>query len=76
MKVNTITLATGSTKDGRAAYSISEIVQASGLGRSTVYEAIGRGDLRARKCNARTIVLADDFAAWLTSLPLVEPKSA
>ncbi len=51
------------------AYSIPEVCEETGLGRSTIYEEIREGRLRARKCGRRTIVLPDDLTAWLNSLP-------
>jgi hypothetical protein len=51
------------------AYRISEVCQRSGLGRTSVYAAIKSGELVARKWNRCTIVLADDLAAFLRSLP-------
>jgi hypothetical protein len=39
------------------------------MGRSVVYEALARGDLRAVKCGARTLIDVDHGLAWLRSLP-------
>jgi hypothetical protein len=41
----------------------------TGLGRTSVYAAIKSGELVARKWNRRTIVLAEDLAAFLAKLP-------
>ena len=38
---------------------------------SPMYEAIKAGELVARKRGARTVVLSDDLATWLNSLPTV-----
>jgi hypothetical protein len=51
------------------AYSIPRLVKVTGLGRSTIYEAIGHGNLTARKCGRRTIVLRTDALKWLRALP-------
>ncbi len=51
------------------AFRIAEICSITGLGRTTIYAAIRAGDLIARKCGRRTIVLADDLSEWLASLP-------
>lgn len=51
----------------RAAYSIAEVCRLCGLGRSSVYKAIARAELRAVKAGTRTLVLADDLDAWLAS---------
>jgi excisionase family DNA binding protein len=53
-------------------FSIKEAAQASGLSRSLLYLAIGEGQLRARKCRGRTIILREDLHAFLTSLPHVK----
>jgi hypothetical protein len=51
------------------AYSIQDAVRASGISRSMLYLAIARGELTARKCGARTIVLDSDLRRFLRSLP-------
>jgi excisionase family DNA binding protein len=51
------------------AYTIAEACEVSGVGRTTIYKAIKTGKLIARKSGRRTIILADDLAAWLRSLP-------
>lgn len=53
----------------KLAYGISELSDATGFGRSTIYEQIATGALRARKLGARTFVIADDAKAWLSNLP-------
>ena len=42
----------------------------SGMGRSTTYEALSRGDLRAIKLGTRTLIDVPHGLAWLDSLPL------
>jgi hypothetical protein len=61
------------TLEGRLALSIGESVAVSGVGRSSTYEAIGRGELRARKIHGRTIILVEDLLAWLQGTP-ISPK--
>lgn len=53
------------------AYSVAEACQAARIGRTSLYEAIRTGDLRAVKCAKRTLILADDLRRWLESLPPV-----
>lgn len=53
----------------RQAFSIAEVSSVSGLGRTKIYEAIGAGSLKARKCGKRTLILPDDLREFLTSLP-------
>jgi len=47
-----------------------------GLGRTTTYEEIKSGRLRARKCGKRTLIAEDDAEDWLRSLPIVTPQIA
>jgi excisionase family DNA binding protein len=50
-------------------HTILEAVVASGVSKSSLYLAIKRGDLPARKLGKRTLILASDLAAWLEQLP-------
>jgi hypothetical protein len=60
----------------KIAYTISEAVQASGLSRSMLYVAIGHGELRARKCGARTLILDSDLRKFLQKLPRLSKTHA
>jgi excisionase family DNA binding protein len=51
------------------AYGVDEAARASAIGRTSIYEAIRSGQLRARKCGRRTVILAPDLGAFLASLP-------
>ena len=53
----------------KLAFHINDVVAAGGGSRSEVYEALKRGDLKAKKRGRRTIILRDDLAAYLASLP-------
>jgi excisionase family DNA binding protein len=57
------------------AYSIAEACSVARAGRTSLYEAIRSGALRAVKRGRRTIVLADDLRQYLENLPVVVPKS-
>jgi excisionase family DNA binding protein len=56
------------------ALSIAEAVRLSGIGRSSIYEAIRRGDLLIRKSGRRSLILTSDFESWLSHLPM-SPRS-
>jgi excisionase family DNA binding protein len=56
------------------AYSVSEACEVARVGRTSLYQAIRAGELRAVKRAKRTLVLADDLRRWLQSLPAVTPK--
>jgi excisionase family DNA binding protein len=58
------------------ALKISEACSASRCGRTTVYEAIKHGELRALKRGKSTLILESDLRRWLESLPAIEPKSS
>ena len=57
------------------ALKISEACAASRCGRTTVYEAIKRGELRALKRGKSTLILESDLRRWLDSLPAIAPKA-
>lgn len=49
--------------------TISTWCALSGMGRSTTYEALGRGDLQAIKLGTRTLIDVPHGLAWLATLP-------
>jgi excisionase family DNA binding protein len=51
------------------AVTIPDAVKASGMSRSSIYEALKRGDLSARKSGRRTLISFADLQAYLASLP-------
>jgi hypothetical protein len=51
------------------AYDILSASKKAGLGRSKLFEEINAGRLKARKAGRRTLILHEDLAAWLASLP-------
>ncbi len=53
----------------KVAYSLREAASVSAVGRTSLYLAIRRGELRALKKGARTIVLDRDLRRWLEGLP-------
>jgi hypothetical protein len=55
------------------ALSKRQCATAANLGISSIEVAIRDGELPASKVGARTIVLADDFEAWLASRPRIKP---
>lgn len=54
----------------KEALSIVEACAMTGLGRTKLYEAISKGNLIARKCGKRTLILKGDLLAFLSSLPV------
>jgi hypothetical protein len=51
---------------------ISDWCAISGMSRSVVYEALGRGDLKAIKLGVRTLIDVEHGLAWLASMPPAE----
>jgi excisionase family DNA binding protein len=63
-----------SVRPHKVAFSINEVVELTGLGRSSIYEAIASGELCARKRGGRTLILAADLDAWLQELKRIAPQ--
>lgn len=51
------------------AVTIPDAVKASGMSRTSIYEALKRGDLSARKAGRRTLISFADLEAYLANLP-------
>lgn len=49
--------------------TIPEAVKATGMSRTSIYEALKRGDLSARKAGRRTLILVADLEAYVANLP-------
>jgi excisionase family DNA binding protein len=60
----------------KLAYSIAELCEMAGVGRSFLYEEVKAGHLVVTKAGRRSIVLRDDAVAWLSGLPKLAPASA
>jgi excisionase family DNA binding protein len=60
--------------DGPLAFTVAEACSAARIGRTSLYEAIRSGELRALKRGRRTIVLTNDLRRYLETLPAIEPK--
>ena len=60
-----------SNQIAQMAMKINEACGASRCGRTTIYDAIKRGELRALKRGKSTLILESDLRRWLESLPPV-----
>lgn len=57
------------------ALTVAEACAAARIGRTTLYEAIKRGDLIAAKYGRKTLIRVDDLRSWLARLPTIGPNS-
>lgn len=57
----------------RAAFSVDEFCRRNVMSRTTFYELVKVGNLKAKKRGSRTIVLASEELNWLNSLPNYQP---
>lgn len=51
------------------AVTISDAVKATGISRTSIYEAMKTGELPAKKSGRRTLLLYADLQAYLARLP-------
>ena len=52
------------------AISIVEAAKRAGVSRSSIYQAIGRGELKIRKNGRRSLILVDELKEWVAALPV------
>jgi excisionase family DNA binding protein len=52
----------------KAAYTVREALELLSIGRTSLYEAVKRGDLKLVKFGKKTLVYAADMAAFLARL--------
>ena len=63
-------------KLNQIAYTISEVHELLGIGRTKIYEIIKNKELTACKVGRRTLVTADALEQWMSNLPSSADQSA
>ena len=54
--------------------TINEAIEISGLSRTSIYEALKRGELTARKAGRRTLISFEQLEDYLSHLPHFESE--
>ena len=55
------------------AVDVDTAVRMSGIGRTSLFAAMARGDLPRRKLGRKTVILVSDLLSWLEQLPITRP---
>lgn len=53
-------------------YTVKQVSEALGVGRTTVWKVVAEGKLRAIKLGNRTLLPAEHLRAWIASMPAVK----
>jgi excisionase family DNA binding protein len=61
---------------GKLAFGVDEAVEVTGRCRSSIYQAIRDGELKAIKSGRRTLIRTADLEDWVANFTPIEPKNA
>lgn len=64
------------TAYSKAAFTIAEAAAQTSIGRTTLYAKLKTGELRARKCGRKTLILAQDIQNFLDGLTVIRSPSS
>lgn len=56
------------------AFSVPEAAEYANLGKTTLWAAIARGDLKAKRYGRRTLIEAEALRSFLSNLPDANPQ--
>lgn len=57
----------------KRAYTIDEVTHVTPFGRTTIYEEIRAGRLKALKRGKQTIITDEELTRYIAALPAIEP---
>jgi excisionase family DNA binding protein len=57
----------------KKAYSIREVSEITGFGKTHIYEECRKGKIQLRKSGKKTIVLEEELNRYLSALPVYQP---
>lgn len=58
----------------KLAFTIEEVTEAAGIGKTKIYESINSGSLKARKFGKKTLICRQDLEDFLNGLAPFETK--
>jgi len=60
----------------KLAFTVSEATEILSISKTTLYAKLGSGELQARKCGKKTLILAEDLRQFLSGLETIQASSS
>jgi len=60
----------------KSALTVSDVAREGSISKRQVYRLLKEGKLKARKSGRKTLILSQDFRAWLASLPVADLEAS